>query len=199
LSLPQNEIGSLWKILPKKSFRPANDAVNDVDQNALAGKQSAKIPASLRLFFSSRLGFQCYQLKKLAYRQRNMVLLHPENFNKPLQKQSRKTSQLTGVTPQKMSTGRNQSQKATRFPLAQKGKNPSGKTTSGLPSLAAVNKNGANTQAAKGAPGGTAGLASPHATKANARRSKRDRQPKKLALVLRKKFCKRNSILIDFF
>jgi len=191
LSLPQNEIGSLWKILPKKSFRPANDAVNDVDQNALAGKQSAKIPGSLRLFFSSRLGFQCYQLKKLAYRQRNMVLLHPENFNKPLQKQSRKTSQLTGVTPQKMSTGRNQSQKATRFPLAQKGKNPSGKTTSGPASLAAVNKNGANTQAAKGAPGGTAGLASSHATKANTRRSKKRSAAKEVGSCVAKKILQK--------
>ena len=51
LSLPQNELGSLWKTLPR---------------------------------FQGKLLFQPYQLQKLAYRERNMLILHSDQVTRSL-------------------------------------------------------------------------------------------------------------------
>ena len=82
LSLPQTETGSLWKILPKESVAENHDK----DSQSLVGIRSVS-----RVRFS-HLGFQSYQLQKLAYRQRNMFLLHSENFVKPVQNETERPS-----------------------------------------------------------------------------------------------------------
>ena len=121
LSLPQNETGSLWKILPKKSFAPSNDK----NFREIAETQNPKILDTVGLVGSARLRFQCYQLQKLAYRQRNMCILHPENFTqKPSQMRSTRLANKKGERRKK------EKQKETQSDLAKKVKKPVEKRSS---------------------------------------------------------------------